>query len=249
MDADEPKRAKGFPSTHWTKVYLASNHEQEAGSKALAELLKAYRPALQQYLRFRYYRVPIEEVDDWISSFIEKKLLQQHLLRHAHKAKGRFRSYVLTALYRFAEDQRRSKGRVKRQPAGGVVSIEDAHEQLAHSPNSHPNPGDRRWALQVIEQARERTETFYRNKGRGETWAVFYEGCYLPLHRGEARPTDLELARRHSLASARQVANTITNAKRRFGNFLREVVREYESADGEVDGEIRDLMAIVSGDS
>lgn len=247
MDADEPKRAKGFPSTHWTKVYLASNHEQEAGSKALAELLKSYRPALRQYLCFRYYSVPSEDVDDWISSFIEKKVLQQHLLRHAHKDKGRFRSYVLTALYRFAEDQRRSKDRVKRQPAGGVVSIEESHEQLTHTPSSHPNPGDRRWALQVIEQARKRTEAFYHGKGREVTWSVFYEGCYLPLHRGDARPTDLELARRHGLASARQVANTITNAKRRFGNFLREVVREYEPSDGEVDGEIRDLIAIVSG--
>jgi len=246
MNSDEPKSGRGFPATHWTKVYLASNHEQEAGSKALAELLKAYRPALRQYLRYRYHGVSLEEIDDWISSFIQKKVLQQHLLRNAHPDKGRFRNYVLTALYRFAEDQRRSKDRIKRQPDGGMVTYEEAHEQAAPTGNSQANPGDLRWALQVIEQARKRTESFYSEKDRTETWAVFLEGCYLPLYRGEARPSDAELARRHGLESARQVSNTITNAKRRFGIILREVVREYEQSDGAVDGEIRELIAIVS---
>jgi RNA polymerase sigma-70 factor (ECF subfamily) len=246
MDADEPRESSAFPATHWTKVYLASEHEQEAGSRALADLLNSYRPALRQYLRHRYKNFPPEETDDWISSFIEKKVLQQHLLQNANKDKGKFRNYVLTALYHFAEDQRRSKDRMKRQPAGGMVAYEESHNQMAHPGNSHPNPGDLRWVTQVIEQARKRTEAFYRGKGRDETWAVFSEGCFLPLHHGEERPSDTELARRHGLESARQVSNTITNAKRRFGGFLREVVREYEQSDGTVNDEIRELIAIVS---
>lgn len=246
MISDEPKGGRGFPATHWSKVYLASDHEQEAGARALAELLKAYRPALRQYLRYRYHGVSLEEVDDWLSSFVQKKVLQQHLLRHAHQDKGRFRNYVLTALYRFAEDQRRRQDRGKRQPAGGLVPYEETHEQIAHRGNSHPNPGDLRWAIQVIEQARKRTEAFYREKGRDQTWAAFLEGCYLPLYEGAERPSDAELARRHGLDSARQVSNTITNAKRRFGAFLREVVRTYEQSGSAVDGEIRELIAIVS---
>lgn len=246
MDADQPRDARRFPATHWTKVYLASEHEQEAGSNALAELLKAYRPALHQYLRYRYNGIPLEEIDDWISSFIEKKLLQQHLLRQAHKDKGRFRNYLLTALYRFAEDQRRSNDRIKRRPEGGMATYEEVHEQEAHIGNSQPNPGDLRWAMQVIEQARKRTESFYRDKDREQTWLVFLEGCYLPLYLGEERPSDAELACRHGLESAREVSNTITNAKRRFGTFLREVVREYEPSDGAAEGEMRDLIAIVA---
>ncbi|MCC6820618.1 MAG: hypothetical protein IT579_07815 [Verrucomicrobia subdivision 3 bacterium] len=100
--------------------------------------------------------------------------------------------------------------------------------------------------IQVIEQARKRTEAFYRAKGRDQTWAVFLQGCYLPLYVGAERPSDAELARRHGLDSARQASNTITTAKRCFGDFLREVVRTYEKSDCAVDGEIRELIAIVS---
>ncbi|MBP9901455.1 MAG: hypothetical protein KBH45_08350 [Verrucomicrobia bacterium] len=246
MNVDEPKGGGGFPATHWTRVYLASNHEQEAGSKALAELLKAYRPALRQYLHYRYNSIPPEEIEDWISGFIQKKVLQQHLLQDAHPDKGRFRNYVLTALYRFAEDQRRRQDRGKRHPAGGLVPYEETHEQAAERGNTYSNPGDLRWAIQVIEQARKRTEAFYRAKGRDQTWAVFLQGCYLPLYVGAERPSDAELARRHGLDSARQASNTITTAKRCFGDFLREVVRTYEKSDCAVDGEIRELIAIVS---
>lgn len=246
MNTNQPSSGLGCPATHWTKVYLASNHEQEAGSKALAELLKAYRPALRKYLHYRYNRIPPEEIEDWISGFIQKKVLQQHLLQDAHPDKGRFRNYVLTALYRFAEDQRRRQDRSKRHPTGGLVPYEQAHEQITERGNTHPNPGDLRWAIQVIEEARKRTEAFYRAKGRDQTWAVFLEGCYLPLCDGAERQSDADLARRHGMDSARQVSNTITTAKRRFGDFLREVVRAYEQSDGAVDGEIRELIAIVS---
>ena len=246
MSAVKSDRGHRFPSTHWTNVYLASKHEQEAGSRALAELLKCYRPALIQYLARKYTGVAVEELEDWVSGFILQKILQQHFLRNAQRDKGRFRNYLLTALYRFAEDQRRKGARGKRHPSGGVVSFDDVHEQADHSAVLAEHAGDMCWALQVIEQARERTERFYCDKARPETWAVFLEGCYLPLYHGHARPTDGELARTHGLESARQVSNAITNAKRRFGQILREVVREYERSESLVDGEIRELITIVS---
>jgi hypothetical protein len=246
MNAGTSNPSQRFPSTHWTNVYLASAHEQEAGWRALAELLNRYRPALLQYLAGRYSQVAAAELEDWVSAFIHQKVLQQQLLRNAHKDKGRFRNYVLTALYNFAEDQRRKGGRGKRQPAGGVIPFEAVHDRADLAAPGTQNGGDMRWAVQVIEQARDRTERFYRDKGRADTWMVFLDGCYLPLYHGQARPSDSELAQRHGFEAARQVANAITNAKRRFGHILREVVREYECSESLVDGEIRDLIAIVS---
>lgn len=247
MSAKEVKTGKGFPSTHWTRVYLASQHEKDDGSKTLAVLLKSYRPALRQYLRYRY-RVSPETIEDWISGFIEHKILERHLLKAADRRKGRFRSFLLTSLYRFVEDQRRSENRARRRPAGGLIPLEEKHEiSVAHTSNSNPNPGDLRWATTVIDRARKRTEAYYRAKKRTATWEVFAAGCYRPLRHGDARPLDAELAQQHGFKSARQVSNAITTAKRRFGSFLREVVCEYEQSELAADQEIRDLMAIVSG--
>jgi DNA-directed RNA polymerase specialized sigma24 family protein len=150
MGATEKKAGAGFPSTHWTKVYLASNLEHEGGSRALAELLRTYRPALRGYLRQRFSATR-EHADDWISAFVEQKILQQNLLKGADEAKGRFRNYLLTILYRFAEDQRRRENRVRRRPKGGWVPLEQHYRDPAEPPsNSHPNPGDLSWARTVL---------------------------------------------------------------------------------------------------
>lgn len=245
MSEQQKTGVRVFPSTHWSRVYLACDRERDEGLQALAELLQSYRPALHQYLSHRY-SVPCQEVEDWISSFIEKKILERNFLCSAHQDRGRFRSYICTALYNFVESQRRSANSIRRKPPGGIVSCEAAIEEAAHPDNNQPNPGDLRWACEVIDKARKRTEAFYQQKGREQAWTLFLEGCYLPLYCGQKRPSDAELARRHGLETARQAANTITNGKRRFGSFLRKVVREYEDSEGSVDTEIRDLIALVS---
>jgi RNA polymerase sigma-70 factor (ECF subfamily) len=226
---------------------MASEHEQEEGSKALAALLKVYRPALRQYLRYRFHSLR-EEVDDWISGFISQKILEQHLLKRAREDKGRFRNYLLTALYRFAEDERRAAHRGRRRPVGGLVSLDATHEcSAAQSSNHEPNPGDLHWAKTVLDRARKQTEGHYRAKGREATWEVFVAGCYNPLRHGESRPSDAELARRHGFKSARQVSNQIGLVKKLFGEALRDVIREYEQSEAGVDEEIRELVAILSG--
>jgi hypothetical protein len=213
---------------------------------ALGELFKVYRPVLQQYLQHRYQGSPAEEIEDWIGSFIEQKILEGDLLRAAKKDKGRFRNFLLTSLTRFAEDQRRHRTRAKRQPSGGFVPYEEAHEALPLSAHSHRNPGDLAWARTVIAQACERTAAFYRDKGRDRTWAAFLDGCYLPLYHGAAQPSQQELSQRHGFDSAQEVSNAILTVKRRFGVVLREVVCEYETSQTAAEAEIRELIAIVS---
>jgi len=245
MSADENKSGAGFPSTHWTRVYLASDHDRDEGSKALAELLGIYRPALRGYLRHRF-SVNRETADDWLSAFVERKILEQHLLKEANETKGRFRNYLLTILYRFAEDQRRGENRARRRPKGGWVPLESHHMDVANpGSNSHPNEGDRAWAKKVIDQACKRTEAHYRGRKREATWEVFLAGFYRPMRYGDKRPSDSELAGLHGFDSSRAVSNQIGLVKKRFGNALREVIRSYEVSEAGVDREIRELIAIM----
>ena len=244
MHSEETKSPYGFPSTHWSRVHLASNHEEEAGSQALADLLKRYRPALLKHLG-KFDLSPADR-EDCLSRFLADKILAQKLLQRADPAKGRFRNLLLSALDSVALDQFRSQSRKKRRPTGGFVPFESSHEEAVQNTHTSPDRGDLAWAKLVIQQARERTERFYRQKDRAETWAVFLEGCYQPLYQAAPTPAHSDLAKRHGFPSTRHVSNTITTAKRRFGDFLRDVVREYEVHPGAVDEEIRELIAIVS---
>jgi RNA polymerase sigma-70 factor (ECF subfamily) len=249
METNKPIGQVGFPPTRWTKVYMASAPDHEDGLNALAELLQVYRPVLQQYLQHRYKNLPAEEIEDWISSFIEKKILEDDLLRAANKERGRFRNFLLTSLNRFAEDQRRHNARAKRQPAGGLVPYEEARDEFTCSANCHPNPGDLAWARKVIAQARDLTAAFYHRKARDQIWAVFFEACFQPLYLGLAAPPHEELVQRHGFRSPQEVSNAILTVKRHFGIVLREIVHQYEPSDTAVEEEIRELIAIVSDGS
>jgi hypothetical protein len=246
MDEDKCNGRRGIPATHWTQVYLASDREREEGLKALGELVQDYRPALHQYLASRYRNLAHQEIEDWLSHFIEKKVLEGEILRIADKKNGRFRNFLLTALFHFAEDRRQHDNRIKRRPAGGVIPYEEGHDQAAHTGKANSHSGDVAWARHVLDQARQLTEAHYRKRGQVKMWLVFMEGYYVPLYDGETGPGDAELALRHGFESARKVSNTIGTVKKLFSSHLRKVIRKYVATEEQVDAEIRELIAIVS---
>jgi hypothetical protein len=251
MKAHDPDHQCAFPTTHWSQIYLAGDRERTEGVKALGEIVETYRSPLQAHLQFRF-SVDLHQAGEWLDAFVEKRILEKDLLRQAQEKDGRFRGFLVTSLDRFVIDQIRHANRKQRKPEGGFESLSGLKDKSQTSTNSqNTDPGDRAWALSVLELARGRTEQFYLQKEKSAVWAVFLHGFYLPLRDGIRRPTDTELAAQFGFESPAQVSNTITTVKRKFGNCIRAVVSKYvpRATPTEVDDEIRDLMALLSGDA
>jgi len=247
MGADIISRdVQGYPSTHWSLIYLATLPEEQAGEGALNRLLARYCPPLLAHLEFRFH-LPRERAEDLLQAFVERKVLARQLLGRADRARGRFRTFLLNALDNFVKDELRTHGCARRQPVGGLVPLDEALDAPDVAPAGNgADPFEREWALTVLDEAERGTRAFYESKGRQDTWGVFRDGVLAPLREGVARAGDEELARRHGFESARQASNAIVTAKREFGKILRAVVGRYAADDADVDAELRELMTVLA---
>ena len=89
-----------FATTHWSLVVAAGKRQEPNGEAALAALCETYWYPLYAYLRRRGYDAP--DAQDLTQGFFAK-LLEKDYLDDADQQRGRFRSFLITALKRLAE--------------------------------------------------------------------------------------------------------------------------------------------------
>lgn len=221
MKPDDVGAAQGFPSTRWTVV-----HEAGRGNKdALEEVLRAYLPALQAHLVFRK-RLDRHLAEDALQQFTCDKVLEYGLLKRADRERGKFRTFLLTALDRFMIDLSRRRGH-----RGSEGSLED--DDNGRSAADRPAPGEadafnQTWAKLVVEQAIEAMrQQCSSHPDRERVFLLFEERELKPVFFGEPAPAYAELVERFQFASPSQASNALITAKRMFERCLRDVLGKY----------------------
>ena len=233
---------RAFPLTNWSEVRRAAHPSQVWGGKALAALLGRYRPALKAHLMFAKRFAP-EHAEDLLHDFIADKMLRRSLLAGCDSGRGRFRTYLLTALDRYAVSAHRRDAAQKRTPEGGFVELEEFD---APADGGQAAAGDIEWARQVIAEALRRAQAECEAAGRAGFWSMFEARVVGPLLRGEPPPAYEALVTRLGFQSPLQASNALTTAKRVFTRMLREVVAEYAESSEAVEAELHELRAILA---
>jgi DNA-directed RNA polymerase specialized sigma24 family protein len=235
----------GYPSTHWSAIFLASQPGQQEGDGALNRLLLRYQRSLLSYLSVHFHCTS-HDAADYLQDFVEKKVLKRDLLSRAKAPQGKFRTLLLTSLERHVIDIRRRQFGPTRRPSGGCVPLDEVRDQVEDLPTHEGSaPVARRWAGILIAEASHVTREFYVGKGRPETWAVFEDALLRPLLDEKPRPTVEQLAQKHGFETPRQASNAIITAKRHFGTVLRDLVQAYAKNEKEVDDELAELVALL----
>src|SRR5262249_18262083 len=134
-------------NTSWATVLAASGARSPDRDAALSRLLLRYQPVLRAHLAVKRQLSP-DRVDDLVQSFIQEKILERNLLEVADPQKGKFRTFLLTALDRFVIDSWRKESRV---PRGGPPGADPA-------PESGPDVFDVAWAMQVLVESLRRMQ-------------------------------------------------------------------------------------------
>jgi DNA-directed RNA polymerase specialized sigma24 family protein len=244
MSNEQIDRASYYPTTHWTQIFQARDLDKTCGRTALGALLSRYRGALLQHLAWKFQGAP-DRAEDWLQSFVEKKVLEYRLMEHAEKARGRFRTFLLNALDHFVWDEIKRDQARKRQPAAGFAPLEEAENQSPATTLAWgPDPGDVAWARAVVERAVSETRKWYESQGTPGTWQVFYLGRIQPMLGSGERPSDLQIGQQCGIP-ADKVSNTLTNATRKFRTELRSVVAEYAAEESEIEEEFHSLIEIL----
>jgi len=237
----EPGR---FVTTRWTLVAAAAADSSDPQrQEALGDLCQAYWPPLYAFLRRRGHSP--EDAQDLTQGFFAR-VLERRDFRAADPARGRFRSFLLSALQHYAINEHERASTVKR---GGRVQrlsldfeeVERTYVLEARHDDSPDRVFNRKWAAISLDRAlvRLRDECHTLGKGALADALLPYltDTGQLPAYRTVAEQLGLT-------EGATKVA--VHRLRQRFGALLRLEIAETVLAPADVDDEVRELIRALS---
>ena len=216
------------------------SHPEES-ARALAELCQAYWPAVYSFVRRQV--ADLHEAQDLTQAFFAQ-LLEKDLLAVAEPTRGRFRSFLLTAVANFLNNERDRNKALKRGGGKKVLSLDfQAHDASLRFEPVDPLTADRlyerQWALALLEQAMARLRGEYAAAGKER----IFEHCKGALARAEISMA--EIAERLDISeNAAKVATH--RLRKRYRELLRQEVAHTLADPAEIDDEIRQLFAALA---
>src|ERR1035438_5489491 len=169
-----------FTTTHWSLVLNARDPSSPLATEALEKLCRTYWYPLYVYVRRQ--GEDDETAKDLTQGFFAR-LLEKNYLAQVQREKGKFRSFLLASLKHFLADERDKARAQKRGGGQPIISLDDttAEDRYRLEPVDAMDAEklyERRWALTVLEQARQRLKAEYdqAGKSRSEERRVGKEG-------------------------------------------------------------------------
>ncbi len=164
------RRGPFFVTTHWSVVLSAQESDSPHSFQALESLCRAYWYPLYAFVR-RQGRGP-HDAQDLTQAFFAR-LLEKNYLKSAAQDKGKFRTFLLTALKRFLADEWDRQHAQKRGGFASVLSIDHelAESRFAAEPGHELQPDvlfDRQWAVALIDGVMAQLQEEYLDNGPGQ---------------------------------------------------------------------------------
>ena len=228
-----------FEQTLWSEVLAAGQTDQPESQRALESLCRVYWYPIYAYLRRRGFER--HEAKDLTQGFFHY-LVKKNVVQAADPLKGRFRSFLLGSLKNFVSNE---EGRERALKRGGNVQLLSLDEELAeghyaHEPRDDRSPEklfDRRWALTVLDEAGRRLENEFKAAGAEQEFAELKS--FLNSDRGLSY-AELSARLNRSEVALRSI---VSRMRKRFREFVLEVIRETVSSPEQVPAEMEHLKA------
>ncbi len=235
--------ASNFKTTSWTLIANAQHDEAD-----LEDLLRRYWSPVYAYLR-RKGNQPADAAD-LTQAFLSEVMLGKDMIGKADEYRGKFRSYLITALKRFVIDQYRSvHGRDGQRAVMFIPRDQDLFNSVELDERDDPAGAfDRQWATTVLSEAIQRVEASCRDMGLLHQWTAFEERILQPVMHG-CEPTPIEeLKARCGVQQSQEIYSMLQTVKRKVDRELRNVVEETVTRPEDVDREILELRQYLSAE-
>ncbi|QEH31638.1 RNA polymerase sigma factor [Aquisphaera giovannonii] len=238
-----PPLAEAFETTRWGLVLAAADRASPGADEALAALCSAYWYPVYAFVRHRTRDA--DRAADLTQGFFAR-LIEKSDLRAADPARGRFRSFLLTACRHFLANEHDRETARKRGGGRCVVSIDrrDAEGRYLIEPAHAMTPEhlfERRWALALLERALDELGREYRAAGKGP----LFEHLKASLTGDDAGASHAEAGRALGMTEA-AVKKAAQRLRRAFREAIRRRILETVDDPGLVDDEIRSLFAALA---
>jgi RNA polymerase sigma factor (sigma-70 family) len=238
-----------FAPTHWSVIIAAGRSEvdPELARAALAQLCQTYWAPLYSFVRTRGYA--LHDAQDLTQSFFVY-LIEHKIYARADRQKGKFRSFLLASLKNFLADASDRERTLKRGGAHDFVPLREEQIEAAESLfRTHSDAAgedqvfERTWAEALVASGLERLSADYKVEGKEKLFQelkIFLTGGAEPL------PRYADLAERLGTIES-TLRSHITRLRARYREALRAEVRRTVETEAEVDGELRELLRVLTG--
>jgi RNA polymerase sigma-70 factor (ECF subfamily) len=235
--------AVAFTTTHWS-VVLAAQSESPVAQEALEKLCRIYWRPIYSFVQRQ--GIAPEEAEDITQAFFAD-LLEHRNLTAVRKEKGRFRSYLLGALKYFLADERRRAMAIKRGKGQRLIPFAD----LSADERTEMEPADtvtaeqiyeRRWASILLERVLNLLKNEYGAAGN----TALFNSLKQLLPDEPGAPSQASVAAQLGMTE-NAVRQAFHRFRQRYQSLLREEIAHTVATPGDVEDELRHLIAVVRG--
>jgi RNA polymerase sigma factor (sigma-70 family) len=242
MSSAPPASGANFATTHWS-VVRAAGGDSLASAAALEQLCRAYWYPLYAFVRRLGH--PAHDAQDLTQAFFAE-LFRKDYFRAADRERGKFRSFLLTALRHFLAHEWEKGQAAKR--GGGVAPLSWDEQTAENTYRLEPTAAtatpermyDRTWALRVFQHSLERLRQESVQQGKELQFEQIKN--YLTQEPGSgdyaAVATKLGL-------SPNAVAVAVHRSRQRYAALVRESVAETVAQAGQIEEELAYLISLV----
>lgn len=233
-----------FVTTHWSAVLAAQRSDSTRAQNALAALCQTYWYPLYAYVRRRGY-APADAQD--LTQEFFTHVLEQKWLTRADPQRGRFRTFLLSALNHFLANEWHKARAIKRGGNAQTVPLQfdSAETRYGVEPVDRRTPEqifERRWALALLDKVLKQLREQYHAEGKADLYEAL-RPCLIGDR--QAQPY-AELASKLGLTEG-AVKVTVHRLRQHYRQLLRAEIASTVSGAAEVDAEMRCLFAALTG--
>lgn len=232
-----------FATTHWSVVLAAGNRANVHHEDALQTLCQTYWYPLYAYVRHRGHGP--QDAEDLTQAFFAR-LLEKGSLGRLTQDKGKFRSFLLTALNHFRIDEWKQAAAQKRGSGRSIVHLDrDEAEERYHQELVDTTTPERlfeqNWAVSLLNTVFERLQQEHEVLGKGRA----FEQLKFCLTGDRSEVPYSALSEQLGISeSALKVQ--VHRLRKRYRELLRQEVAHTVSNPEEVEEELRYLFQVVS---
>lgn len=231
-----------FLTTHWTVVMNAADSRSPDRTKALETLCGAYWYPLYVYVRRGGFSP--EDAQDLTQSFFAS-LLEKQIHGAADPGRGKFRTFLLTAMKNFLAKAVRKSHAQKR--GGGAehlsLQLQDAEGRYLNEPSHDASPDklfERTWANALLERALSSLRKEYEARGEMDR----FDAMSAHLVQPETGQSYAGLAEELGMTEG-SVKTAMHRLRRRYRDVYRREVEDLVDGPDQVDDEIRHLLSVL----
>ena len=239
---------ESFQTTHWSEIFDAGTVDEVRRNIIIDALLQKYWKPVYCYIRRKGY--DNEQAKDLTQAFFHEVVLNSNLIRQADREKGRFRTFLLTALDHYLIDAHRKAKAKKHAPSGGFVGLESCDLSgltTAHSKMTPDQVFNYIWATEIIGQVISQVRKECYDTGKETHWQVFQAKILDPIMDNRTASSLRELCERYGIESEAKVSNMIVTVKRCFRRVLEDQLGRFVREDSDIEDEINELLEVISG--